>query len=56
MFVLLLAKLPSYRAGIFWTFGATHMAPPQKRLYRAAYRLIIPGVLAMLALLITFKP
>jgi len=50
--LLFAAKLPQYRAGIFWRFGSRRLPLFQQKLYRAAYCLIIPGCAALLLLLL----
>ncbi len=49
--LLFLAKLPQYRAGIFWRVGSQHLPPLQQQLYRASFWLIVPSVIVLLALL-----
>ena len=49
--VLFLAKLPQYRAGIFWRVGSRHLPPFHQRLYRLAFILLIPSCIALLILI-----
>jgi hypothetical protein len=49
--LLFCAKLPQYRSGIFFRFGPSHLPLRSQRLYRLAYRFIVPSCLALLILL-----
>src|SRR6476659_3902647 len=49
--LLFIAKLPQYRAGIFLRVGSQHLPPRHQRLYRAAFWLIVPSILVLVALL-----
>ena len=49
--LLLLAKLPQYRSGVFWRIGFRHLSPFHQRLYRLAFLLIVPSCLALLILI-----
>jgi hypothetical protein len=49
--LLFCAKLPQYRAGIFLRFGSSHLPLRSQRLYRLAYRVIIPSCVTLLILL-----
>lgn len=49
--LLFFAKLPQYRAGIFLCVGSQHLPPRHQRLYRAAFWLIVPSILTLIALL-----
>ncbi|ETK03001.1 hypothetical protein N425_01105 [Tannerella sp. oral taxon BU063 isolate Cell 2] len=49
--LLFLAKLPEYRAGIFFRIGSRHLPSAQQRLYRLSFWLVIPSVIVLLALL-----
>ena len=49
--LLFVAKLPQYRAGIFLRVGCHHLPPRHRRLYHAAFWLIVPSILILVALL-----
>jgi hypothetical protein len=49
--LLFLAKLPEYRVGIFFRVGCHHLPPPQQRLYRVSFWLIVPSIIVLLVLL-----
>ena len=49
--LLFFAKLPQYRAGIFWRIGSRHLPPFHQRLYRFAFLLLVPSCLALLILI-----
>jgi len=49
--LLFCAKLPQYKQGVFLRFGASGLPPRSQRLYRLAYRLIVPSCPALLVLL-----
>ena len=48
--LLFRARLPLYREGRFFTIGSAALPEPQKRLYRAAWKVILVGA-GMLAIL-----
>ena len=50
--LLFLAKLPQYRAGIFWRVGSRHLPPFHQRLYRLAFLLLVPSCIALLTLIL----
>ena len=50
--LLFFAKLPQYRAGIFWRIGFRHLPPFHQRLYRFAFLLLVPSCLALLILIL----
>jgi len=49
--LLFLAKLPQYRAGIFFRIGSHGLPERQQRLYRISFWLIVPSIVVLLALL-----
>ena len=53
--LLLWAKLPQYRAGIFFRVGCRQLPPLHQRLYRLAFRLIVPSLIVVSVMLLTAK-
>ena len=49
--LLFCAKLPQYRAGIFFRFGSSRLPPWSQRLYRLAYVFIVASCLILFMLL-----
>lgn len=49
--LLFMAKLPGYRAGRFLRIGRRHLPVRQQRPYVVSFRIIIPAVLTLTALL-----
>jgi hypothetical protein len=48
--LLFLAKLPQYRAGVFFCLGCRHLPPRQQRLDRTSFWLIAPSILVLAVL------
>jgi len=50
--LLFCAKIPQYRAGVFWRIGCSHFPPRSRQLYRLACLLIVPSCLVLIGLLL----
>ena len=48
--LLFIAKLPGYRAGHFLRIGSRHLPASHRRLYATSFRIIIPALVTLAAL------